>query len=167
MSLEQTSRLGLPLLAAGQAQKEIAHNEALLRLDLLTQGAVLSADLAMPPAAPVPGACWIVAAGATGAWAGQAAALAGWTDNGWRFAAPGAGWRLWVADRGHMMRFDGAVWIDEMVRDDGMYVAGQRVLAARQAAVADPAGGATVDSEARATLAALLARLRAHGLIEI
>jgi hypothetical protein len=31
--------------------------------------------------------------------------------------------------------------------------------------VADPAGGSTVDAEARAAVAAILARLRTHGLI--
>jgi hypothetical protein len=31
--------------------------------------------------------------------------------------------------------------------------------------VADPAGGTTVDAEARAAVAAILARLRTHGLI--
>ncbi len=33
-------RLALPLLAAGQAQKELVHNEALLRLDLVSQPVV-------------------------------------------------------------------------------------------------------------------------------
>jgi hypothetical protein len=167
MPLSQTSRLALPLLAAGQAQKEVAHNEALLRLDMLAQGAVESADLATPPGAPAAGGCWIVAGSATGDWAGMEGALAGWTDNGWRFAIPGEGWRLWVADRGHAMRFDGTGWVEEPVRDDGYYVAGLRVLAGRQSAVADPAGGATIDAEARSALTALLAALRTHGLIEI
>jgi hypothetical protein len=45
------------------------------------------------------------------------------------------------------------------------YVAGTKVVGAQGAAVADASGGATVDTEARAALNALLARLRAHGLI--
>lgn len=44
-------------------------------------------------------------------------------------------------------------------------VSGTRVVAARGAAVADATGGATVDTEARTAINALLARLRTHGLI--
>jgi hypothetical protein len=165
MTSTSTDRLGLPLLAAGQAQKELAHNEALLLLDLVSQPVAQSADLASPPGSPIAGQCWIVAASATGDWSGRDGAMAGWTDNGWRFAAPGAGWRVWVADRGQSMRFDGTAWADEDVRSDGYFVAGDRVLAGRQAAIADPAGGATIDSNARAAVTAILAALRAHGLI--
>jgi hypothetical protein len=167
MPLTETGRLALPLLAAGQAQKEVAHNEALLRLDMLAQGVVESADLATPPGAPASGQCWIVAAGATGDWSGRDDAIAGWSDNGWRFAPPAPGWSAWVIDRDRTMRFGGSGWADDPVRDDGYFVGDERVLAARQAAIADPSGGTTVDSEGRAALAALLAALRTHGLIEM
>ncbi|MBO9574510.1 MAG: DUF2793 domain-containing protein [Sphingobium sp.] len=166
MPITQTDRLGLPLLAAGQAQKELAHNEALLLLDIASQPVAQSADLTVPPASPELGQCWIVAPSATGDWSGMDGALGGWTGSGWRFAAPSAGWRAWVVDRGRTMRFDGSGWVDENVRDDGYFVAGERVLAVRQAAIASPSGGATVDSEARSALGAILAMLRAHGLIE-
>lgn len=42
---------------------------------------------------------------------------------------------------------------------------GNKVLGAQGAAVADPSGGATVDAEARVTLMALLAELRAVGVV--
>lgn len=44
-------------------------------------------------------------------------------------------------------------------------VVGTKVIGAQGAAVADAAGGATVDAEARTAINALLARCRAHGLI--
>jgi hypothetical protein len=44
-------------------------------------------------------------------------------------------------------------------------VSGTKVLGAQGAAVADVTGGATIDTEARAAINALLARCRAHGLI--
>jgi len=165
MTLMQTDRLALPLLAAGQTQKELMHNEALLLLDLVSQATVESADLTTPPATPLPGQCWIAATGASGGWIGHDGAIAGWTDSGWRFIMPGPGWRAWVADRGHAMQYDGTGWTDEAVRGDGYVVAGQRVLAGRQAAIANPTGGATIDSEGRAAVIAILAALRAHGLI--
>lgn len=44
-------------------------------------------------------------------------------------------------------------------------VSGTKVVGTQGAAVGDASGGATVDTEARAAINALLARLRAHGLI--
>ena len=62
-----TPNLALPFIAQGQAQKEVTHNEALLRLDALVQIAVRSRSLAAPPGSPADGERWSVAAGATGA----------------------------------------------------------------------------------------------------
>ncbi|WP_235600834.1 MULTISPECIES: hypothetical protein [unclassified Sphingobium] len=64
-----------------------------------------------------------------------------------------------------MTAVDGARWEDSAVRADGFYVGGQRVVGAAVAAVANPAGGAIVDVEARSALAAILGALRTHGLI--
>lgn len=162
----ETDRLRLPLLAAGQAQKEITHNEALGLIDMIVQAVVESADLATPPVAPEAGQCWAVAMGADGAWAGRDGALAGWTAAGWLFLAPETGWRAWARDRGHMIRFDGTAWGDEPVRSDGIYIGGIRVIGARQGAIAAPSGGLTQDAEARSAIAAILAALGAHGLID-
>ena len=164
--MAQTDRLGLPLLAAGQAQKEVMHNEALARLDLVIQATVESADLTTPPVSPSPGACWIVASGGSGDWAGRDGALAGWTAGGWIFAMPEAGWRVWAVDRAGAIRFDGTDWIDEPVRADGFYVGDERVVGARRAAIPSPAGGTVQDVEARAAIADILSALRAHGLVE-
>lgn len=166
MTLIQTNRLGLPLLAAGQAQKEVTHNEALLLLDLIGQPVVESCDNATPPEEPMPGQCWIVGSPADAAWSGADGAIAGWTDTGWRFVHPGAGWRVWVLDRSLTMRFDGAAWLEEALHSDGFFLDGQRVLGPRQAGIANPDGGAVIDAEGRSALIAILAALRAHGLIE-
>lgn len=163
--MDMTPRWALPLLFAGQAQKEVFHNEALTLIDALLHGRVESADIATPPASPVVGQCWIVAAGASGAWAGQAGKVACWSEGGWRFLAPRAGVRVDVADRGHALRHDGTAWRDGAVRGDGLYLDGNRVVTARQAAIAAPSGGAVIDAQARSTIATILAALRAHGLI--
>ncbi len=165
MTLTHTDRLALPLLAAGQAQKELVHNEALLLLDMVCQPVVQSADLAVPPALPLAGQGWIVATGGSDGWSGRDGAIAGWTAAGWRFVQPAAGWCAWVADRGCAMRFDGVDWVDEGTRSDGYFVGGERIIGARQAAISDPSGGTMVDAEARAAVHALLATLRTHGLI--
>lgn len=166
MAGEHSARLALPMMHAGQAQKEITHNESLTLLDMLVQAVAESADAHVPPVSPVAGRCWIVDAGATGAWAGKDGMIAGWTEGGWRFAAPVAGMRCWVADRGHAMRHDGSAWVDEDVRGDGYYSGGQRVVAARQAAIPGPAGGSVIDAESRTAIGAILTALRSHGLVE-
>jgi len=61
--MSETKKLALPLMAEAQAQKHVTHNEALLKLDALVQLSVRSRALADPPAAPVDGEAWIVAAG--------------------------------------------------------------------------------------------------------
>jgi len=160
-----TDRLALPLLLAGQAQKEVTHNEALALLDIASCPAVESADFAAPPGAPMVGQCWIVAEGATGVWADHVDALAGWTAGGWRFVAPLMGMSAWVADRGHRVLWNGMAWRDEAVRADGVYQDGVRVLGPRGGAIADPVGGSVVDVESRAAVQAMLAALRTHGMI--
>jgi len=166
MTMEATPRWGLPQLFAGQAQKEIFHNEALARIDMLLHGQAESADESTPPSAPAFGQCWIVAGGATGEWAGREGAVACWTEGGWRFTAPRPGLRLWVADRGYSMSHDGDGWHDGPVRGDGLYVEGLRVAGPRQPVIADPAGGTDPDLEARSAIGSILSAMRVHGLID-
>lgn len=102
--------LGLPYLQAAQAQKHVTHNEALRILDAITQLSVLSADLATPPPAPQEGDRYIVAATASGDWAGRQAHIAVFSDAIWHFFPPRAGWRADVGGAGSMLRFDGTDW---------------------------------------------------------
>lgn len=85
MSDDASARLGLPYLAAGQLQKHVTLNEALTRLDALTQTAVVSCTTAAQPAAPADGALYILPPDATGAdWAGRpAGALMRAEAGGW------------------------------------------------------------------------------------
>ncbi|ABD08153.1 hypothetical protein RPB_3457 [Rhodopseudomonas palustris HaA2] len=107
-----TANLGLPFIEASQAQKHVTHNEALRILDAAIQIAVADRDRTAPPPSPAEGARHIVAAGASGAWSGQADAVATWQDGAWAFLAPKQGWCVWsVADDG-LLVFDGAQWRD-------------------------------------------------------
>lgn len=164
--MDMTARWAMPMLFAGQAQKELFHNEALVRIDALLHGRVESADEAVPPSTPTVGQCWIVAAGANGDWAGQDGCIACWAEGGWRFVVPRAGLSMDVADRGHAFCHDGSLWRDALVRGDGLYLDGEKVVGVRQGAIAAPTGGMTIDAEARTTLATILVALRTHGLIE-
>lgn len=162
---DSTARLHLPLLHAGQAQKEIDHNEALALIDIALHPLVRAVGWNTPPDNPVVGECWIVGPEPIGDWAGQAGALAGWTEGGWRFVAAREGASVAIVDQPLSARYDGGKWRIGEVHAETVIVAGTRVLGPRQPAIADPVDGGVVDREARDTLVAMLAALREHGLI--
>ncbi|UUL82121.1 DUF2793 domain-containing protein [Sphingomonas qomolangmaensis] len=165
MTDDSTDRLGLPLLHAGQAQKEITHNEALVLLDMIVAAAVVAVGTLVPPVDPVPGECWIVGSGASGAWAGNDGSLAGWTANGWRCAAPREGMRAWsIADASEVV-YCGGIWVVGEVTGAALRIDGQQVVGPREPAIDGPAGGETIDLQARVAVDNVLAALRAHGLI--
>lgn len=105
-----TPRLSLPLLAAGQAQKHVTHNDALTRLDALIQLAVISRSQAAPPAAPTELDAYLVPSGGTGAFAGQENRLALFEDGGWSFLAPRKGWQCWIEDEAELQVWTGSLW---------------------------------------------------------
>lgn len=144
MSEELSARLALPLLVAGQSQKEWTHNEALTVLDLVVQPSITAIANA-PPAAPQFGQCWIVGTAPTGDWSQQPRSIAGWTAGGWRFAAPVANMSAWVEGAG-IARYSAGNW-------------------SVPAALPAPAGGSVVDIQARATLSAILSALRTAGIV--
>jgi len=163
--MDTSTRLGLPLLAPGQAQKELFHNEAIAAIDLALQASVEAVGANTPPDEPAEGDCWIVGDAPVGAWAGHAGALAGWTASGWRFVAAREGMAVWNRAADAVARLVGTAWATGNLTGTAVLIGGEQVVGARQPAIASPQGGATIDAEARGTLAAVLATMRAHGLI--
>src|SRR3546814_15941286 len=94
--MTKSARLFLPLLAPGQAQKEITHNEALAQLDIITQAVVQAVGVDVPPASPAPGECWIIGPSPEGPWSGLAQHLAGWTETCWRNVKPLIELGVWI-----------------------------------------------------------------------
>lgn len=160
-----TARHKLPLIVPGQAQKEMFHNESLSAIDALLHAAVESVGSNTPPAAPEEGRSWIIGAASEGAWAGQARAVASWTAGGWRFQAPVEGLSVRVRPDGLRAEWDGSAWRVGDVAAARLVVDGKQVVGARGPAIPEPSGGTTVDEQARSGLAAVLAALRAHGLV--
>ena len=101
----------------------------------------------------------------TGAWAGHGLALAGYAAGGWRFVAPMDGLTALVKTSGQFATFNDGSWELGRLRGASLTVGGNQVVGSRLAAVADVTGGAVIDAEARAAIAAILDRLRQHGLI--
>lgn len=118
--MSDTPHLMLPLLASSQAQKHVTMNEALLRLDALSAPSAQSADLGAPPSFAEEGETWIVPASAAGDWAGKGGQLAFWVNDGWSFADPKPGWRVWVADRGEAMVYSGMAWLTDPIGPVGL-----------------------------------------------
>lgn len=138
-----TPRYGLPLLFAGQAQKELTVNEAHALADALLHPSI-EGVAAEPPPDPADGECWLVGIGATGEWASADGKLACWQLGNWLFLAPRDGMSLLDRSTGQQLRFLGGWQIAEPP--------------------AEPAGGATVDAEARAAVADLIDALRTAGV---
>jgi Protein of unknown function (DUF2793) len=159
-----TDRLKLPLLAAAQAQKEVTHNEALALADIAIQAVVQAIAPTSVPSAPTPGQCWIVGSAPTGAWVGQAGKLAGWTSGGWRFLASFEGMQVWSIADNVMARREGANWLTGVITASAVKVSGIQVVGAQRPRVLGPTGGSTVDTQARAAIALLIAGLESHGL---
>ena len=131
-------------MLAGQSQKEFTVNEALLRADLALLCAV-EGELAAPPPTPLAGQAWLVAANPTGSFAGHSAAIAGFTGGGWRF----------IAARRGMQVYDKSSACFRLYTD------------ACQLCVAPltPAGGTTIDQEARTAIDNLLEKLVIAGIL--
>ena len=136
-------RFALPLLFAGQAQKEAFVNEAHALTDALLHCSI-EGEAAAPPATPVEGTNWLVAASPTGAWAGQAGKVACRQAGNWLFAAPRDGMRL----------------LDRSSGQEKHFFASWQVPTAPAAVT----GGSTIDTQARSAIADLIAALRIAGV---
>ena len=167
MSDDITSRLALPLLQPGQAQKETTHNEALVLLDLTVQASVLAVGTNAPPASPSVGDAWIVGDAPTDGWIGQPRAIAGWTRGGWRFVTARDGMAVWSVADGQVVRFGGGVWKIGVLAGSRVTIGGVGVVGPQRTGIAEPSGGPTVDLAARTAIGAILDALRGHGLISV
>jgi hypothetical protein len=101
--------LGLPYLAASQAQKHVTLNESLRLLDGIVQLAVKD-RLSAPPGSPSDGARYIVTATASGAWAGWEGSVAMWVDGAWMRLIPKVGWMCWIEDEALAVVWTGSAW---------------------------------------------------------
>lgn len=139
-----TPRHALPMLFAGQAQKEATVNRACALADILLHPAV-EGETATPPETPIDGQCWLVGAPASGMFEGREGCIAGFQAGTWIFAAPTEGMRVFDRSTGQLLP----------------YIGGWR----REAPPSSPAGGSVVDTEARAAIDALISFLRRTGAL--
>ncbi|WP_417621164.1 DUF2793 domain-containing protein [Parasphingorhabdus sp.] len=146
MTILETARFRLALLSAGQAHKELFHNEALARLDFLIHPTVQAIETDPATVVPVPGQSWLVGPGAVNDWFDHDNQIAGWTENGWLFISPIMSMRVFVESSGCFVVFN-----------DSWHLAD---------AIGSPVGGAVVDTEARVAIDSILAALRVQGIFK-
>ena len=140
----RTARFDLPLLFAGQAQKEGFVNEMAARIDAMLHIAI-EAEQAAPPATPLDGQAWLIAATPSGEWTGKAGQIAARQAGNWLYFMPRHGLRLFNRASGQFVQYTGA------------WAAPSRPPAT--------SGGAVIDAEARAAITALVAGLTIAGIL--
>lgn len=111
---DHSARLGLPYLAAAQAQKHVTHNEGLRRLDAYVHLTLESTRALMPPPLPHEGDCWFVPAGAGGDFRGHEGEIASWESGAFEFLPTPTGCQAFIRDEGRMALFDGAGWVSPL-----------------------------------------------------
>jgi hypothetical protein len=164
---ETSARFGLPMILPGQAQKEVFHNEALAMIDAALHPCVEEGPIAAPPTTGLEeGRSWIVGSGASGAWEGRDHEIATWTAGGWRYVTPIAGIKSWSKADGYWFVWNGSAWMAGVLPASAVQIDGLQVVGPRLPDIPSPSGGTIIDGEARTVLAAVIATLKSHGLIE-
>ncbi len=105
-----TNNLGITLVEQSQAQKEVTVNAAIVKIDAVLNRGAIDKDIATPPASPAAGDVYIIAASATGDWAGQDGNIA-YFEQIWKFITPNEGFSIWVNDEDKTYIWDGTDWI--------------------------------------------------------
>lgn len=83
---------------------------------ILRRFQVKDKDLTAPPGAPAEGDRYIIAAGATGAWATHDSQLVEWhaitgASAAWHYVKPFEGFETWVEDENVSYRWNGTAWV--------------------------------------------------------
>ncbi len=157
-----TPRLNIPLIASGQAQKDVTHNEAILAIDQLIALAAVSRSVVAPPTNPTFGAVYLVPVNGVSAWGAAAGTMMYWQGNGWSAVQPRTGQLALIVDEGIMISFR-QTW-QSLWPVAGLEIGGRAVLTASPTTITSPVGGATVDSEARLAITSIISLLVQQGL---
>ena len=112
MSDDATPRLGLPYLAAAQAQKHVTVNEGLAALDALVACTLESRTVTVQPASPADGQAWLLPTGATGTeWAlHPAGTLIRFEAGAWMLLAVAPGQVAYVRDEDAVVVRTASAW---------------------------------------------------------
>ena len=143
MPEDATARHALPNLYVGQSQKEVTHNEALVRIDALLHPVVDAIAAAAPEGLTnaSDGYCWLIGSAPTGLWAARPGQIARWSGGSWRYILPVAGMAVWLRSGGKRLFYIAGAWVEP-------------------SAISNPDSGAIIDAESRNAIVAILDHLR-------
>ena len=107
-----TPILGMTEWATAQASPWIAHNLALRYLEFFAAGGAIEDRDETDPSGLTPsdGQAWLIAASATGDWAGKDGQLALYVNTGFAYLTAKEGMRVYVKDEDVTIVFDGTAW---------------------------------------------------------
>lgn len=108
--MQDTPILKIPMIAPGQAQKHVTHNEAMMMLDVLLHLSVISRDTLQAPSNPNEGDRYIVGAGGIDAWIGHDSDIAIFRDGAWVFFTPLDGWCAYIETDKEQVCWNGMAW---------------------------------------------------------
>jgi hypothetical protein len=96
--------------ALGESNWNASMDSNLKRLGAVVGLSVKDRDLATPPASPTDGDRYIVAAAATGAWAGKTGQIAVRVAGQWEFYPAKIGWLCFVEDESVLTTYKATGW---------------------------------------------------------
>lgn len=142
---DSTPNYGMPMLFAGQAQKEFMINKSLSILDAIMPSSIIE-SLSAPPNTWTDGSAYRVTATATEGWATKEDMIAIAVAGSWHFLPPYPGMRV----------FDQAADCMLLYRSAWQFAVEPTA----------PSSGAVVDDQARAAILQIVAALRDLGLLK-
>ncbi|MEL7445931.1 MAG: DUF2793 domain-containing protein [Pseudomonadota bacterium] len=140
-----TPHFALPLLIAGQAQKEFFVNQSFALIDSLLSLTVL-ATRSTPPAEPSQGATYLVGSNASGGWVNLEDNIVVFVSGAWHSVQPVNGLAVFDSEA-QQRRFYSDGWITAN-------------------SPTEPVGGNVVDEEARFAITELTQALKNAGILQ-
>jgi hypothetical protein len=125
----------LPYLENGQAEADVPMNETINRLDNLVHTLVVNRSTTAPPGGSA-GDRYIIAATATGVWAGRENYIAQWTGTTWVYYAPKKGMQVYCDVEACNLIYTGTVW---------QALTGETVFAARRTTTQSVSGATDIE----------------------
>lgn len=110
--MADTNKFGLPIMTSAQAQKHVTFNEAMIRLEAVSQVSVINTITLTPPASPSDGDSYVIGSVATGVWLGRENDIAVWSNSQWLYATPTEGWLIFDQAQGTHLKWDGIAWVN-------------------------------------------------------
>jgi hypothetical protein len=145
--------LGTNLWDSGITQPDLVFNDAIRQYDALIAGLILSRTTDAEPGSPSEGDAYIMTGSASGTdWATfDEHDIAVFSGAVWKQYAPGGRVQMLVDDDNEIVYWTGSAWA-------------VGVVLTADSKISDPAGGGTVDAEARTAINAIIDALESHGI---